>query len=312
MMTERHKTARWLAAFMAVLCGTAFGNPAAVAGECRAIHVVQGEYNGPDRFDRGLLWKISAPGTTPSYLFGTIHVADDDVVNLPQAVNEKLSGSRIYVMEALPQAEQATLLSQMMFFDDHRRLNDFLSESMYDKVVQILGTYHLPEETVAILKPWAAFITMSYPADMRQILDLQLLQKALDNRLETRGLETLQEQGRLFNRMAMQDQVTLLEDSVCYHDRFLQDFDVMKSLYLQRDLKGLYLYGQRYSFDDNAVYDSLTSTILTDRNRAMAERIQPILKEGGAFIAIGAMHLPGREGVLALLEKKNYRISRVY
>lgn len=312
MMTEKRKPILRLAAFLLALCGATWTTAAPVPGECRAMHVVKGEYEGPGRFDRGLLWKITGPGIETSYLFGTIHVADDEVVNLPQVVNEKFAASRIYVMEALPEAAEATRLSQMMFFDDHRRLSDLLSDSMYDRTVRILAAYHVPEEAVAKLKPWAAFITMSYPADMRRILDLRLLQAAEDSGMDARGLETLEEQGEIFNRIALQDQVTLLEDTVCYHDRFLEDFEVMKSLYLDRDLRGLYLYGQRYSFDDNSVYDSLTSTVLTNRNRVMTERMLPILEEGRAFIAIGAMHLPGREGVLALLEKKNYSISRVY
>lgn len=282
------------------------------APACRALHVVAATYDGPARYARGLLWKLSKPGLTPSYLFGTIHLADEDVVDLPPVVAEKLAGSRIFVMEALPQMEQSAKLSQMMFFSDQRRLDKLLSASMFKRVVDILNAYHLEKETVSRLKPWAAFVTMSYPADRRPILDLRLLETATDKGLDTRGLETLEEEGAIFNRMALQDQLTLLKDSTCYHDRFLKDFEVMKSLYLKRDLKGLYLYSQRYRFNDNSVYDSLADRLLTRRNRTMAARIQPILKEGGAFIAIGAMHLAGSDGVLALLNRKNYRITRVY
>jgi len=284
----------------------------APAPECRALHVVAAKYDGPARYAHGLLWKISKPGIRPSYLFGTIHLADKEVVDLPPVVSEKLAGSRIFVMEALPQAAEAAKLSQMMIFGDQQRLDKLLSASMFKQVVDILAAYHLDEETVNKLKPWAAFITMSYPADLRPILDLQLLETAKDKGLDTRGLETLAEEGEIFNGMKLQDQLTLLKDSACYHDRFLKDFKVMKSLYLKRDLKGLYLYSQRYRFNDNHVYDSLSGRLLTRRNRTMADRIRPILREGGAFIAIGALHLTGSDGVLALLNKKNYRITRVY
>jgi uncharacterized protein YbaP (TraB family) len=302
-----------IALFMLLLQGAAYAQPAPQPPtECRPLHVVKGEFDGPSRFDRGLLWKISRPGSAPSYLFGTIHLGDDDVTSLPDAVSASLKESRVFVMEALPDMEQSTKLSQMMFFDDHRRLNDFLSATMYDRVVSILAAYHLTEESASLLKPWAAFLTMSYPADLRKILDLQLLETATENGLEVNGLETLQEQGEIFNRMKIQDQIRLLTDAACHYDRFQKDFEVMKSLYLKRDLKALYLYSQRYSFDDNSVYESLTRKILTDRNHVMADRMQPILEKGNAFIAIGAMHLPGKEGVLALLHGKKYRISRVY
>ncbi len=52
--------------------------------------------------------------------------------------------------------------------------------------------------------------------------------------------------------------------------------------------------------------------LLTDRNYIMADRMQSILQKGNAFIAIGAMHLPGEEGVLSLLNKQGYKIHSVY
>ncbi len=52
--------------------------------------------------------------------------------------------------------------------------------------------------------------------------------------------------------------------------------------------------------------------LIQDRNHIMSERMQAFLKKGNAFIAIGAMHLAGKEGVLALLEKQGYSVSPVY
>ncbi len=52
--------------------------------------------------------------------------------------------------------------------------------------------------------------------------------------------------------------------------------------------------------------------LLIDRNYIMTERMQDILDEGNAFIAIGAMHLPGEEGVLSLLGKQGYKIHSIY
>ena len=110
----------------------------------------------------------------------------------------------------------------------------------------------------------------------------------------------------------MNDQIVLLTDTVCHHDMVLDDFEAMKSFYLKRDLKGLYIYGQRYAFDDNSAYETLTQKLLTERNHTMVERMGPVLEKGNAFIAIGAMHLPGEEGVLALLDQQDYKISRIY
>jgi uncharacterized protein YbaP (TraB family) len=49
-----------------------------------------------------------------------------------------------------------------------------------------------------------------------------------------------------------------------------------------------------------------------ERNRTMVQRMAARLGEGGAFVAIGALHLPGETGLLSLLADQGYRITRVY
>ena len=49
--------------------------------------------------------------------------------------------------------------------------------------------------------------------------------------------------------------------------------------------------------------------MVTARNRTMAERAMPFIDAGGAFIAVGALHLPGEEGLIELLRKKGYRVE---
>ncbi|MGH8120685.1 MAG: TraB/GumN family protein, partial [Gammaproteobacteria bacterium] len=74
----------------------------------------------------------------------------------------------------------------------------------------------------------------------------------------------------------------------------------------------LYNFTRINSLADEQFYADLFRELLTDRNRVMVERMQPILDAGNAFIAIGAMHLPGADGVLSLLAREGYRISAVY
>jgi uncharacterized protein YbaP (TraB family) len=44
----------------------------------------------------------------------------------------------------------------------------------------------------------------------------------------------------------------------------------------------------------------------------MVERMLPHIAERSAFIAVGALHLPGEEGILSLLEQRGYRVSRLH
>jgi uncharacterized protein YbaP (TraB family) len=52
--------------------------------------------------------------------------------------------------------------------------------------------------------------------------------------------------------------------------------------------------------------------LITRRNRLMAERLQPYLQEGNAFVAVGALHLPGETGLLELLEQRGYTVRVLY
>lgn len=282
------------------------------ADECRPLKVVDGGYRGPAEFDHGLLWKLSRNGSSASFLFGTIHVADEKIVNLPAPVSEALDHSGTFVMEVVPDPEQVLQMFDLMYFNDEQRLDGLLSKSIYARTVEILSSYNLPEESIAAMKPWAAYLTMSYPPDMRSVLDVELLEKAQEQGAQVHGLESLEEQGGVFNDMGLDDQLQLLTDAVCHYDTATEDFERMKTLYLNRDLKGLYEYGQHFGFEDNTLYEKMTERLLTSRNQTMAERMLPYLEDGGAFVAIGAMHLPGENGVLETLKRDGFEIERVY
>lgn len=292
--------------------GTPAAAPALEAEDCRPLQAADAEYEGPARFDEGLLWKLSKDGAEPSWLFGTIHVGDAAVLALPAEVDAALEESGAFAMEVLPDPMEMLQLAALMRFDDGRTLPDIVSASLYRRTVEILAAYHLPEEIVAAMKPWAAFLTMSYPPDMSSVLDLHLFQIAQQQGDRLHGLETMAEQGAIFNDLALDDQVQLLADTVCHYDVISGDFERMKELYLERDLKGLYMYGQRHAFADNALYERLTERLLIDRNKLMAERMVPLLGQGGIFVAVGAMHLPGEEGLLNLLRQEGFTVERAY
>jgi uncharacterized protein YbaP (TraB family) len=138
------------------------------------------------------------------------------------------------------------------------------------------------------------------------------MEMAVENGATVAGLESLKEQMDIFSEMDLADQARILADVVCHYELVAADLQQMKSLYLKRDLAGLYVYGQRYSFEDDSVYDEISERLVSDRNSLMAERIGRVLEKGAVFVAIGAMHLPGEDGVLNLLEQAGYRVTRIY
>ncbi|MEE8321940.1 MAG: TraB/GumN family protein [Gammaproteobacteria bacterium] len=283
-----------------------------VSTECRPLETVDTDYKVQTKYAEGLLWEVHRPGTRPSYVFGTIHVSDPEIVNLPGKINDILSHAGQFTMEALPEPNAIIQLTQMMFFSDGRKLDEFIAPRLFDRTVEILANYRMPIEAVMMMKPWAAFMVMNYPAGDGLPMDLKLLAMAQQNGIEVNGLESLLEQGKIFDEMAFDTQLKLLIDTVCHYDLVLEDIEQMKSMYIKRDLQGLYAISRRYSLSEEPMYQELIKKILTDRNVTMVERMQPILDKGNSFIAIGALHLPGDDGVLSLLEQKGYAIKSIY
>ena len=279
---------------------------------CRPLEISEIPYSGPEEYGQGLLWRVTQQGVPPSYVFGTVHVAERHVSAQLDKVRDVLAGSEVFVMEAIFDPDGIESLRKMMFFTDGARLQDVISAGLFTETLEILSAYHVRETDLAAMKPWAAYLTMSYPADLGVILDQRLLRLALETGLDTMGLESVAEQGSLFDSFSLDDQVRLLTDAVCHRELLVEDFAKMISLYTEGDLAGLSSYGQRYSFDDNTLYETLTERLLTRRNRLMVERMQTALEAGRAFIAVGALHLPGEEGVLALLARLDFEITRVF
>ena len=224
-------------------------------------------------YARGLLWRISKGGRV-SHLFGTMHVSDPEVTALPAPVAEAFDKSEQFVMEALPEPEQLLQMYGMMFFADGEQLSDHVAAPIFERATAILSAYQLPPEAVARMKPWAAFLTMSYPPEQarraNEALDLVLLARAKQNGAEVAGLESLTEQADLFDQFTLPEQVRLLTDTVCHYELGQREFASLKAFYLKQDLGALYRHSQRYTAAGEPLYKRLMQALLVDRNSRMA------------------------------------------
>jgi len=262
----------------------------------------------------GLLWEISKTGQVPSHLFGTIHSEDPDVVDLPAPVREVFDTANSVVLEMLMDNEAMMYSSTAMLMLDGRSLSDVLGMPLYKQVAEAIASRGIPELVLNRMKPWAAAVTLSTPAlETGQVLDLVLYQDALQQHKAVYGLETIREQLDLFDAMPESDQVTLLKDAV---DN-LSELDAMNAdllaVYKQRDLEGLLAINETsMQTGDQRLAKDFQQRVIIDRNHRMAERMQPYLQQGKAFVAVGALHLPGGEGLLSLLEQQGYTVRRVY
>jgi len=264
--------------------------------------------------EQGILWRIEGAAAQPSYLLGTIHSDDARVTTLPVTISktfqqaDSFSGEIDMDLPNLMQASQATLLPE------GESLQQLLDSTLYQQTVRLLAAYGMPELVVQRMKPWAAAATLSLPRPQTGLfLDMLLYTQAAAQGKRVYGLETVSEQVGAMESMPRDLQIIMLRDAVAQHDQLDQIIEALINAYLQRDLNALEsISDEAMQQGDERVAQLFTSEVVVNRNRRMLERMQPRLREGNAFIAVGALHLPGKEGLLNLLRNKGYRVSPVY
>jgi len=272
-------------------------------------------------FDKGLLWRITASASPTSaeahsYLFGTIHSEDPRAMQLPSVVQHAFDGSTVFCAE-LP-LDQSTLdqIGKAMVYTDGRNLRSILGADLFKRVVPLMAEHNVPQSALSHLKPWAISMTLSMPKPQTGVfLDASLYKMAQQQGKIVCGLETAQEQIAIFDQIPLADQVTLVRETVNQYPALPKLFAALLERYLARDLAGLVALTEANTptmSEETRIYKAFMDRLVSERNTRMVDRLVPRLRKGGAFVAIGALHLPGDQGTLRLLQERGYQVSVVY
>jgi hypothetical protein len=126
------------------------------------------------------------------------------------------------------------------------------------------------------------------------------------------GLETYDEQIALFADMNDAEQVALMSDLLHDHARVDAVFGRMLAVYLAGDLEAIMAEAVDWSGTaDGEAAERFNRRLLDDRNRNMVARMTPLMQDGPTFVAVGAAHLGGEAGILALLAEQGFTLTRL-
>ncbi len=268
--------------------------------------------NGIDEFSNGLLWKIETPSGQSNYLFGTIHSQDRAVAQFPPYVRLALAKSQPFIIESVLTEESNKVFFDSIYFPDNEKLSDLIAAPIYQYLEEVLPDYGVPIEKIPNLKPWAAFTLIGRPKPVNaETLDIVLIKTARSLNKTIISLENMKELIEPMEKLSLDDQVIILNDTVCNHAQIIKDSWELVQLYLARDLAGIMAFSNQPHFDED-IFDRYIQGILYDRNERILERIIPYLDNGSAFVAVGALHLAGEKGLLHMLKNKNYIITMIY
>ncbi|WP_292286256.1 TraB/GumN family protein, partial [Mesorhizobium sp.] len=276
---------------------------------------------------RGLLWKLEKPGEEPSYLFGTMHMTDARVTTLPAAAQKAYEGADTIIIETTDALDKAKMMAAMaaepglMMFTDNTTLSSLLSPEDAAVLNKGLDARGIPPLTVAKMKPWILSAMVALPACevARQsagapVLDVKLAADAKASGKDVEGLETAVDQLRAMASLPLAYHMKGLVETLKLGDKVNDVNETMIVLY-QRGEVGMFWPLFRTvlpdTADDQAGYAAFEQTMITSRNKVMVAHAMPILARGNAFMAVGALHLPGPDGLVEDFRKAGYSVTAV-
>jgi len=269
---------------------------------------------------KGLLWEISGNGLTEkSYLYGTMHVTDERVFNFPNGFKSAFDATKTFAMELdLDSAQNpanALALMQYMMMTDGRTLKDLVSKKDYKTIEKFFEKNSpTPLAMLSMMKPvfLMSVVELAKPkpsGQREEPLDKYLADLAKKAEKPVIGLETLEEQMKALNTIPVDDQAKQLVQAIKETQKMKNNNKTMDELmkaYTEGDLTKLFQLSQKSDLKGDA-----QKALITQRNHNMADRIDAKIKNTSIFIAVGALHLPGEEGIIRLLEKKGYTLKNV-
>ena len=268
------------------------------------------------RFNSGLLWKVERDGTPDSYVFGTMHVADPRVAEPSPAVLTALAQSRTLAMEVVVDSGvDPSVFDQEQLADD-QNLEALIGVEAYAQTRHVLAKRGLSERAIARMKPWAAMMAVAAagPRDAPLALDSRLLAAARQARLHVRALEMVEEQIASFDAIPIESQVALLKHALAHRPELEAENEIMIRAWLKGDLLTMVHFPSRMDSVNPGVvrhYDELVRHLVYNRTALMHHRLMPMLASGRVFVAVGALHLQGEKGLLALIEADGYRAAPI-
>jgi uncharacterized protein len=291
----------------------------AAAEAARADDLVNGD---------GLLWRIVKPGLAPSYLFGTIHSTDESALEVAHRAAQSINGSKIVATELggpIDTIEKANITAATLakaLDRDHDTFEGAIAPGDRQKIEKLISSLGYPAEFAHHLKPWFLAILTALPKceAERETLNLPevdqfLAETARDSGVKVIGLETAEEQLAAIANIRPEVAATLL--TLTARDPGLNDNLYATMLRLYRESRPAEILAVSdalggLSDTERAAQDEFMVALLQARNATMAERAAPLLASGGAFIAVGALHLAGKAGLVERFRAQGYTVTKVW
>ncbi len=267
---------------------------------------------GQQALESSLLWKIESPqNAKPSFLFGTIHLICPADFSLSDSLKACIKESEQLTLELdMDEPNLMMSMAQNMIMRDRVQLKELVSSHEYERMERFFkDSVGLNISMFGQAKPFVLLSVLlnRVLACQPQSYELSLMNLAKQQEIEVLGLETVQEQMSVFDSIPYQKQAAMLLTLLDSLPKARQEFAEMVSVYKQQDVEKLH----EMTFESEFELKDHQEALLYGRNRRWIPLIEKQIADKPTFIAVGAAHLGGKEGLLELLRTKGYQVTPI-
>jgi len=259
-----------------------------------------------------LLWKITGNGLKkPSYIFGTMHLLCKDDARLSDSLQKAIAESdQIYFELDLDDMSEIMSGLKYLRMNDNVKLSDLVTKDEYERIKKYFTDHPsiIPFSMMERLKP--AMLTSllgGLGCDAADGMEMSIMADAKNQNKEIKGLETSQFQSSLFDSIPYTEQAKELVNYIDSNDKYQKSTQELVQVYKKQDLKKI---GELTTSSEGGL-DKYLDLLVYNRNRHWMQELNLVLRTKPTLVAVGAGHLPGEKGMLALLKKAGFVVKPV-
>lgn len=262
-------------------------------------------------YSQSTLWKITGNELEEaSYLFGTIHIPSQKIYALNDSLLPAIEKVDLLLLELnMEEVSNPLVMMQYIVIPGEKTLKDYFTEEEYDFIS--LEFEKLTGQEIALFQKFKPFVLLTFIAqtyfndddNAPMALDEFLNYYALLKEVKVKGIETIEEQMAVFDKMPNSVLIESLSDS----DSMAVSSDMLLASYLAGDLEKVAKF-----IEEDKSSGSWMDELLGDRNTIMFNRTASMLQEGNSLmIAVGCGHLAGSNGLIVQYRNAGYTVEPI-
>ena len=258
-----------------------------------------------------LLYKIEGNNLQkPSYIYGTIHVMPKKDFVISDSIKSAFKTCKELAMEVDLNMDLKTQIEmvKLSMLPEGKTIADITSKENSDRIRNFcLDSINWKESKYNKISRFQPFFISSLITQeligKSKSYEIEFKKLAKKNKMSMSGLETIQFQMNLLSEVSNQEQIKMLLLGLTKDN---SEFNKLLDTYLKKDIN------QLDTLMNNAdLSPEFYSNFIVKRNQNWIPIISELIQKKSIFIAVGAAHLPGREGVLNLLQEAGYKITPI-